>query len=197
MQNAQQQEQFDIGLVLGTQLYQSSLESPPWRTFLRELRKNFASDVTPLPLSKAGTAGPLAVADFHPSLAPAQPQPFLSLLAAAGRVFEHAADGRGMMVFADTPELRPESARVVLRGLGMEEMMGMMIAPCGLPIFLGLFRRVGAGRFMHKQVQHLSTTRPHLDQAMRGYLRNNSGLGMSRQVELLGLEIKSAAVLVR
>ena len=180
MQNAQRQNKFDIGFMLldlSTQVYQGSLETPPWRTFLRELRKAFACEAALLLWGNAGTASPLAFADFHPSLAAEQTQPFFNvgLLEAAESAFEHVVDGKGMVMFETSAALRPNLAKKVMLGFGMEKMMGMKTAPCGQPVFLGLFRQAGAEGFSRDGVQNFSMIRPHLDQAVRAYLRIKRG----------------------
>lgn len=180
MQNAQRRKQFDIGFTLAdlnTQVYQGSLESPPWRTFLHDLREAFACDIALLLWGKAGAASPLTFADFHPNLTTAHTQPFfdVSLLEEAESAFEQVVDGRGMVMFGNSTVLRPDSLQTVMLGFDMERMMGIMIAPCGLPVFLGLFRQDGATRFSQEEIQHLSMIRPHLDQAMRAYLRIKRG----------------------
>ena len=185
MQNAERQEEFDIGFMLldlSTQVYQGSLETPPWRTFLRELRKAFACEAALLLWGKAGTASPLAFADFHPSLESAQTQPFfdVGLLEVVESAFEQAVDSSGMVMFDVSTALRADSAQISMAGLGMEKMMGMKITPCDLPVFLGLFRQAGAKGFSRKEQQHLSMIRPHLDQAMRAYLRIKRGEVLER-----------------
>jgi len=204
MQNAQRQGKFDIGFILldlSTQVYQGSLETPPWRTFLRELRNAFACEAALLLWGKTGAASPLAFADFHPSLASEQTQPFFdaSLLEVVESAFEYVVDAKGMVMFETSSALRPNLAQTVMLGFGMGKMMGIKIAPCGQPVFLGLFRQAGEEGFSREELEHLSMIRPHLDQAMRTYMLIKRGEVAERlyaDTTSHSLVMKSAAVLV-
>jgi len=181
MTTAQRQDTFNVRWLLGdliTQVYQGSLDAKPWQVFLRQLRQGFAADAAVLLLGKAGPASkPLVFTDFHPNLTTAQIQPFFdaALLETAEAAFQDAVDGRGLVIVANRSAPRADPMPAVMLGFGMETLAGMVLAPCGLSVFLGLFRAAGKRGFAAEEVEHFSMIRPHLDQAVCTYVRIKRG----------------------